>query len=120
MCGGEIGLVPVAPLIREQFTIYRRPGVVKEGPTHPIHVASLPVHRKARNGRVERGGRSVSGPGGEIANLLRHVKRGTLRFWGEWFGRQYDNIHIVVSCDATIRRAWLSTRTGSHRSCRNR
>ncbi len=26
--------------------------------------------------------------------------RGTLRFWGEWFGRPYDNIHTFIGCDA--------------------
>jgi hypothetical protein len=25
---------------------------------------------------------------------------GTLRFWGVWFGRPYDNIHRIVSCSA--------------------
>lgn len=29
---------------------------------------------------------------------LTHLKTGTLRFWGEWFGRPYDNIHQVVRC----------------------
>lgn len=24
---------------------------------------------------------------------------GTARFWGDWFGRPYDNIHIVSSAD---------------------
>jgi hypothetical protein len=27
------------------------------------------------------------------------VKSGTLRFWGDWFGRPYDNIHHLVHCD---------------------
>jgi hypothetical protein len=31
---------------------------------------------------------------------LPHLKAGTLRFWGEWFGRPYDNIHQIVDCDA--------------------
>jgi hypothetical protein len=25
---------------------------------------------------------------------------GSLRFWGEWFGRPYDNCHTLVSCRA--------------------
>jgi len=28
------------------------------------------------------------------------LKVGALRFWGEWFGRPYDNIHRVVGCEA--------------------
>jgi hypothetical protein len=28
------------------------------------------------------------------------VKSGSLRFWGEWFGRPYDNVHRVVRCVA--------------------
>ena len=27
------------------------------------------------------------------------LKHGSLRFWGEWFGRPLDNDHRVVSCD---------------------
>ena len=27
---------------------------------------------------------------------MQIFKRGTLRFWGEWFGRPMDNIHTVV------------------------
>jgi hypothetical protein len=30
-----------------------------------------------------------------IARLLPHVKAGTLRFFGEWFGRPYDNMHAI-------------------------
>ena len=37
----------------------------------------------------------------EISTKLPSVLCGTLRFWGEWFGRPYDNRHVVVSCDAT-------------------
>lgn len=37
----------------------------------------------------------------EISKALPNLKSGTLRFWGEWFGKPYDNIHTVVSCDAT-------------------
>jgi hypothetical protein len=31
---------------------------------------------------------------------LEGLKAGTLRFWGEWFGRPYDNIHQIVGCKA--------------------
>ena len=31
---------------------------------------------------------------------LPTLKAGTLRFWGEWFGRPYDNMHQVVRCSA--------------------
>jgi hypothetical protein len=27
------------------------------------------------------------------------LKTGSLRFWGLWFGKPYDNIHRIVSCD---------------------
>ena len=37
----------------------------------------------------------------EISTKLPSVMSGTLRFWGVWFGRPYDNRHVVVSCDAT-------------------
>jgi len=44
-------------------------------------------------------------PTQEIANhitaILPNVKRGTLRFWGQWFGKPYDNYHWLVACDAT-------------------
>ena len=36
-----------------------------------------------------------------VADALPNVKSGTLRFWGQWFGRPYDNLHTIVSCDAT-------------------
>ena len=32
---------------------------------------------------------------------LSHLKPGTLRFWGEWFGRPYDNCHQLLSCYAS-------------------
>src|ERR1700751_2220433 len=37
----------------------------------------------------------------DITNMLPRVKTGTLRFWGKWFGKPYDNCHRVISCDAT-------------------
>ena len=33
--------------------------------------------------------------------MLPIVKSGSLRFCGGWFGKPYDNWHVVVSCDAT-------------------
>jgi hypothetical protein len=35
-----------------------------------------------------------------INGCLPNVKAGALCFWGEWFGRPYDNIHQIVSCEA--------------------
>lgn len=32
--------------------------------------------------------------------LPGRVKSGALCFWGEWFGRPYDNYHQVVGCEA--------------------
>lgn len=32
---------------------------------------------------------------------LPTIKRGTLRFWGNWFGRPYDNLHSITSCEAS-------------------
>src|SRR3981081_4554117 len=31
-----------------------------------------------------------------IHKAIPHVKKGSLRFWGEWFGRPHDNIHTLV------------------------
>ena len=35
-----------------------------------------------------------------VNSLLPNVKAGTLRIWGEWFGRPYDNYHRIVGCEA--------------------
>jgi hypothetical protein len=35
-----------------------------------------------------------------IKQQLPNIEPGTLRFWGEWFGRPYDNLHRLVDCDA--------------------
>jgi hypothetical protein len=32
----------------------------------------------------------------QISGALPDVKRGTLRFWGTWFGRPHDNMHRLV------------------------
>ncbi len=41
----------------------------------------------------------------EIANdvsaILPNVNSGTLRSWGQWFGRPYDNVHQLVECHAS-------------------
>ena len=43
---------------------------------------------------------SVGAIAKEIA-AVPNVKAGTLRFWGDWFGKPHDNIHRVVRCSAT-------------------
>lgn len=35
-----------------------------------------------------------------ILAALPDVKRGTLRIWGDWFGRPYDNVHRVTGATA--------------------
>lgn len=35
-----------------------------------------------------------------LTALLPHAKSGTLRFWGQWFGRPMDNFHQIVRCEA--------------------
>jgi hypothetical protein len=35
-----------------------------------------------------------------INSLLPDVKAGALRFFGEWFGRPYDNYHVIESAEA--------------------
>ena len=34
-----------------------------------------------------------------IRQKLPNIKSGTLRFWGEWLGRPYDNCHQLVGCE---------------------
>src|SRR4051812_32772274 len=36
----------------------------------------------------------------EIQRLLPNVRQGTLQFWGIWFGRPYDNYHIIQAAHA--------------------
>src|SRR4051812_37086562 len=31
-----------------------------------------------------------------IRNAVPNIKTGSLRFWGVWFGRPYDNCHCIV------------------------
>src|ERR1700733_4192015 len=35
-----------------------------------------------------------------IEQRLPDIEPGTLRFWGEWFGRPYDSQHRLIACDA--------------------
>ncbi len=35
-----------------------------------------------------------------ITRRLPEIRQGSLRFWGEWFGRPYDNKHRLIGCDA--------------------
>jgi hypothetical protein len=35
-----------------------------------------------------------------INGRLPHIKTGALCFWGQWFGRPYDNVHRTVACEA--------------------
>jgi len=36
----------------------------------------------------------------DTINALPAVKAGSIRFWGDWFGRPYDNHHRVLRCSA--------------------
>jgi len=36
---------------------------------------------------------------GVIKDKLPEIKAGSLRFWGSWFGRPYDNLHRLVNCE---------------------
>jgi len=36
-----------------------------------------------------------------IAGQLPRLKSGTLRIWGQWFGRPHDNLHTAVESTAT-------------------
>ena len=35
-----------------------------------------------------------------ITRAIPKIPRGSLRFWGAWFGRPYDAFHAVVGCEA--------------------
>ncbi len=32
----------------------------------------------------------------QIRQALADLKRGSLKFFGDWFGRSYDNVHTIV------------------------
>lgn len=34
----------------------------------------------------------------QLKSQLPKVKSGSLRIWGQWFGRPYDNFHTVTDC----------------------
>jgi len=36
----------------------------------------------------------------QISNLIPKVKSGTLRFYGEWFGRPMDNFHQITKAES--------------------
>jgi hypothetical protein len=36
----------------------------------------------------------------ERINAALPVKSGALRVWGDWFGRPYDNMHVIVSASS--------------------
>lgn len=35
-----------------------------------------------------------------ILGILPDVKAGTLRIWGDWFGRPHDDVHRIVGADS--------------------
>jgi hypothetical protein len=36
-----------------------------------------------------------------ISSALPNVKAGSLRTWGEWFGKPHDNFHTIKGCSST-------------------
>jgi hypothetical protein len=40
------------------------------------------------------------------------IKRGAFRFWGVWFGRPFDNVHMIVGAEAQIDTLRLSFAAG--------
>jgi hypothetical protein len=69
----------------------------------------------------------------QLNKALPNIKSGTLRFWGEWFGRPYDNMHTLVRCEyahdvltlyfneGEVLSVWnpkaLTGKAGRHRPC---
>ncbi|KUR71831.1 hypothetical protein AQZ52_09625 [Novosphingobium fuchskuhlense] len=47
-----------------------------------------------------------------ISSQLPLMKSGTLRIWGEWFGRPHDNIHFIVGAEADVDRLILMFNEG--------
>lgn len=37
----------------------------------------------------------------KINELVPNARSGTIRFFGEWFGRPYDNQHEIIAASAT-------------------
>jgi hypothetical protein len=36
----------------------------------------------------------------QITRDIPKIKSGSFRFWGVWFGRPHDNVHVLVECKA--------------------
>ena len=47
-----------------------------------------------------------------INSALPSLKSGSLRFWGNWFGRPYDNWHRLLRCEANSETVILSFNEG--------
>ena len=45
-----------------------------------------------------------------LTALIPRAKAGTLRFWGQWFGRPMDNLHRIIRCEADgdVLRLWFN------------
>lgn len=58
--------------------------------------------QKANSGHDDQGSSTTAAQkiAAHIKIALPALKAGSLRLWGEWFGRPYDNIHEVTACDA--------------------
>jgi hypothetical protein len=47
-----------------------------------------------------------------VESLPERQKSGTLRIWGQWFGRPMDNVHTCTSCEVEEERLVLSFNEG--------
>lgn len=47
-----------------------------------------------------------------VQALPERQRSGTLRIWGQWFGRPMDNVHVCVSCRAEDARLILDFNEG--------
>jgi hypothetical protein len=70
-------------------------------------LSALGLHPVATATRMEHSGAMMSSPAREaafdLAAVLGSVKQGTLRMFGDWFGRPWDNVHIVRTVRADKR-----------------
>jgi len=67
----------------------------------PHHAAiPLPLHRRHISKRYRMMNETPAEIAAHIESLLPNVKCGTLRFWGQWFGRPYDSCHTVVAAES--------------------
>ena len=48
---------------------------------------------------------------------MKIFKNGTLRFWGDWFGRPSDNYHKVVAADYDTNKSILVIRFDNEEKC---